>query len=141
MKACSKCQEVKPLEDFAKNRRTADGRQNQCRICHRLADKALYNKGEGRKQAIVANRKQAVRENRIRIREYLLTHPCVDCGNDDPRVLEFDHVAGKKHKAIAQMHAYSWNTLQAEIAKCEVRCANCHRLKTVDQFGHYADVP
>jgi len=46
----------------------------------------------------------------------------------DPVVLEFDHTADKK-AAVAQLVAggYSWCAILQEIAKCEVRCANCHR--------------
>ncbi|SRR5258705_1947561 len=76
----------------------------------------------------IKNRK----EIKQKIAEYLLNHPCVDCGNSDIRVLEFDHVRGKKFKAISMMVSlsYSWITILKEIAKCEIRCANCHRIKT-----------
>lgn len=58
--------------------------------------------------------------------------PCVDCGCINPVLLEFDHVRGKKEKCISNMvrGAYSIDTIQKEIDKCEVRCANCHRLIT-----------
>ena len=72
------------------------------------------------------------KENKKLIQEYLSTHPCVDCGNPNPIVLEFDHVRGKKHKAVSVMviESFSWVTILKEIAKCEVRCANCHRIVT-----------
>jgi hypothetical protein len=55
---------------------------------------------------------------------------CVDCGERDPIVLDFDHVRGEKRENIARM--YNWNTesVRVELAKCEVRCANCHRRMT-----------
>ncbi len=58
--------------------------------------------------------------------------PCVDCGCVNPVLLEFDHVRGEKEKCISDMvrGAYSIDTIQKEIDKCEVRCANCHRLIT-----------
>lgn len=60
-------------------------------------------------------------------------HPCVDCGESDPIVLEFDHVKGKKLNNI--MTLVNWvaasSTLDEEIKKCSVRCANCHRRITV----------
>lgn len=67
-------------------------------------------------------------KNASRVWVYLLNHPCVDCGNDDPYVLQFDHVRGEKHKNVSKMLSgtYGWDTIQREIDKCEVRCANCH---------------
>lgn len=64
--------------------------------------------------------------------KYLETHPCVDCGENDPVVLEFDHVRGEKEFNIADVarNAVGREKLQEEIQKCEVRCANCHRRKT-----------
>lgn len=63
---------------------------------------------------------------------YLKSHPCVDCGEDDPIVLQFDHVNGKKFKAVTTLanHGYSWSTIENEISKCLVRCANCHARET-----------
>lgn len=63
---------------------------------------------------------------------YLANHPCVDCGEPDPIVLEFDHVRGEKRFNIADAvsKGVSLDTMIAEVAKCEVRCANCHRRVT-----------
>ncbi len=70
---------------------------------------------------------------------WLRTHPCVDCGEVDVVVLDFDHVRGRKRDGIAQLiHlGVSTKTLDTEIAKCEVRCANCHRRKTARERGWY----
>src|SRR5713101_3507910 len=71
-------------------------------------------------------------DNRTKLFAYLSQHPCVDCGETDAHVLEFDHVKGKKSNNISKMvmDGYSWSTIETEIAKCEVRCANCHRIST-----------
>lgn len=63
---------------------------------------------------------------------YLAIHPCVDCGEANAIVLEFDHVRGNKKSSIARMinDCKNWEDIEAEIEKCEVRCANCHRKKT-----------
>ncbi len=57
---------------------------------------------------------------------------CVDCGEDNPVVLDFDHVVGEKVMNISDMArtCYSRDTLMDEIDKCEVRCSNCHRIVT-----------
>ena len=65
---------------------------------------------------------------------------CKDCGLSDPRVLEFDHreQTSKVH-AVAHMvsFSYSYERIIAEIDKCEVRCANCHKLRTGIQLDWY----
>ena len=81
------------------------------------------------------NRKKGVLRNRIYVDEYLKNHPCVDCGNSDIRVLEFDHVRGIKddHICKAVRNAWSLERLKKEIAKCEIRCCNCHRIVTINR--------
>ena len=79
------------------------------------------------------------RRNKERLLEYLLVHPCVDCGEPDPIVLEFDHVTGEKRFQIGDAvsgSTRSWSLIFSEIEKCEVRCANCHKRKTCRQLGH-----
>lgn len=56
---------------------------------------------------------------------------CVDCGYaEHPHALEFDHVRGEKKFAIGSGHCRGAEALMAEIEKCEVVCANCHRVRT-----------
>jgi 5-methylcytosine-specific restriction endonuclease McrA len=76
-------------------------------------------------------------EIRLFLTAYLIAHPCVDCGEADARVLDFDHV-GEKSFGISTAIANSLNveTVGAEIAKCEVRCANCHRRRTYETRGY-----
>ena len=82
---------------------------------------------------------KAIRRRYRRIFLYLLDHPCVDCGEKDPLVLEFDHVRGEKKREVSKLlcNGYAWKTIRAEIKKCVVRCANCHRHKT-HELGDYA---
>lgn len=83
------------------------------------------------------NKKGRVR-NKEFVQNFLKTHPCVDCGETDIIVLEFDHVRGVKLDSISGMvrDARSLKAISDEIAKCEVRCANCHRRKTVTEREH-----
>ena len=57
---------------------------------------------------------------------------CIDCGEDESILLEFDHVRGDKVANVSDMvgRAHSIKSMKEEIRKCEVRCANCHRRKT-----------
>ncbi len=74
------------------------------------------------------------------VREYLESHPCITCGETDPIVLDFDHRdSSTKIKAISHMMAFAGtDTIKAEIAKCDVRCANCHRRKTAIELNWYS---
>lgn len=63
--------------------------------------------------------------------EWKLKHGCADCGYDaHAEALDFDHVRGEKMFDISQRPQYTIARLTAEIAKCEVVCANCHRART-----------
>jgi len=137
MKRCPKCAVWLPLDKFA-SRRAGQGKASYCRACqseyckgHYERNKSLHN----RRRYFNQNRYKA--RNRRKIAEYLAGHPCIDCGESDTRVLEFDHVRGTKERNISNFvqAGWAWQRIVAEIAKCEVRCANCHRRKTVQQFG------
>lgn len=65
------------------------------------------------------------------IRQYKVEKGCIDCGyNAHHAALDLDHVRGKKMFTMGSFGGRSWAQLMAELEKCEVRCANCHRLKT-----------
>lgn len=85
----------------------------------------------------------AQKRHRLRVRarlfNFLSNYSCIDCGERDPVVLDFDHrVPNQKFKSVAKMLSghYSWNSVLAEIKKCDIRCANCHRRKSYVQFGY-----
>jgi hypothetical protein len=63
---------------------------------------------------------------------------CVDCGEHELVVLDFDHADGKIAAVSRLAHREcSLARLDEEIAKCSVRCANCHRRRTAEEFGYY----
>lgn len=73
------------------------------------------------------------------VKKYLQDNPCVDCGYDDWRALEFDHTGDDKTDAIANLLRLdvSLARLKHEIRKCDVRCANCHRIITFQRAGSW----
>lgn len=76
-------------------------------------------------------------ENLRLLLHYLRAHPCVDCGEADPIVLDFDRRDPiPKRVAVSKLVWRStWAYIEAEMAKCDVRCANCHRRRTAVEFG------
>ena len=134
-KRCSTCGEVKPLEEFNKLKKAKDGRQWNCRDCN----KANHYKDWDRHMAqIRARRARRIAENRVWLIEYLEVHPCVDCGEADIVVLEFDHLRDK-HSNVSRLvlGGFEWAKVVAEIAKCEVVCANCHTRRTAERGRTY----
>ncbi len=70
------------------------------------------------------------------IQDYKVTHGCVDCGyNAHPHALEFDHIPerGKKKFLISHGAGRKIEKVLAEIAKCDLVCANCHRVRTAQR--------
>jgi hypothetical protein len=87
-----------------------------------------------------SRRNQRDRDVRKRLRAFIegykATHPCVNCGESDPLVLEFHHRdQGLKKKDVANIATGNWSiaVLKKEIEKCDVLCANCHRRKTAGE--------
>lgn len=73
------------------------------------------------------------RDKKIRLQQ-LLGGQCVDCGLDDPDVLEFDHIDPTvKTFTIGPNLRIAWADLEIEAYKCVLRCANCHRRRTRQQ--------
>ena len=139
-KQCAHCREEKAIDEFAYSNRLLGKRQKHCRACMSMFNKNSYNKKTPEeKQKIYDNRTKRRENARQYVWDYLASNPCIDCGETDPRLLEFDHVRGKKKAAISVLASgrYSIETIQAEIAKCEVRCTSCHRKKTYRDRGWF----
>ena len=135
MKICTNCKTKKPLEDFQKRSSAKDGHTNLCKLCKRNYDNSYYKNNPKRSEYIRNNQKMRELETNKYIIEYLLKNPCVDCGENDIVVLEFDHVRGEKRGVISVIKRSSLKSVKKEIEKCEVRCANCHRRKTAKQLN------
>jgi hypothetical protein len=141
MKQCRICGVVKLLEEFpSKHKKIGASLRSYCYECQRNYCRQYYikNKPEYNRRRRVVQRAMRDR-NRMLVHEYLLEHRCVDCGERDVRVLEFDHVRGKKLGNISELAggAVAWRRIEEELAKCEVRCANCHRRRTGKVLGWF----
>ena len=134
---CRTCLQEKPEDAFSYKNKAKGIRHTQCKGCSKAYCAEHYQCHAKRyKDRAITN--SAVRREELhrRLYEYLAGHPCVDCREADPLVLELDHRDQKeKLHNLSRMwyNGYSWQKIEAEIAKCEVRCANCHRRRTAKQ--------
>ncbi len=139
MKTCTRCGETKPLHQFPPVRRSEpEKRQCWCRACFSEANKRNYWKHpESVRSRVGRNSSRRRAESQRRAIEYLVAHPCVDCGERDIICLQFDHLTDKTFDVSVMISTgASWHRILAEIAKCEVRCANCHARKTARERGY-----
>jgi hypothetical protein len=135
---CGGCGEIKPVEEFPFRDRARGRRRTRCKACMREYARAHYRRNKDRYAKGDWSRKRcARREVNREIADYLRSHPCVDCGETDPVVLDFDHRDGvEKVETIAFLRARGRREdLFVEIEKCDVRCANCHQRRTAKQFA------
>ena len=137
IKVCIKCHVTKPITDFGFINRALGRRQSWCRPCDAAYKREWYAKNREEHIAKVRlSNLRTTRENQARVWAYLTEHPCVDCGETDPLVLEFDHLRDKRQTvSFMVQRRWCWSTIETEIQKCEVRCANCHRRKTARERG------
>jgi hypothetical protein len=116
----------------------AHGRSGMCK-----QHKSEYNREHylANKQLYLDKARASDERYKLKVRtfivDYLQAHPCA-CGESDPVVLDFDHNDGvEKVSAISDMmrNHVRLEKIQTEIEKCVVRCANCHRRRTAEQFN------
>lgn len=89
-----------------------------------------------RRQQVDEARARARARARQWVKAYLRAHPCVDCGEADVRVLEFDHrdpLSKVANISRLTTGGCSVTMIEREVAKCDVRCANCHRRRTMQE--------
>lgn len=142
-KTCYGCRRDLPLHDFAYADRKTGKRQGYCRECQ-----AEYRRGhyQRNRSTYIAWAERQARDRYSAqvalLHDYLRAHPCVDCGERNITVLEFDHIDGstKIMELSKMLGRRSWGVILDEIGKCDVRCVNCHRRRTARQQGWPARV-
>ena len=139
---CNHCQKYKDPEEFNWRFKALGIRNPACRDCQHAFNKDYYE-GDAKERHLqqVKERTEAAREAaRDYVYQFLLKHPCEVCGERDPIVLEFHHV-GEKDMTVTRMVSGGWSIkrIQAELDKCQVLCASCHRRVTAKERGWYRD--
>jgi hypothetical protein len=125
---CYRCGELKPAEEFAWRRKSKNQRDSFCRPCRSAYKREHYlaNRQRYRDQAAASKRRLRLERTEALI-EYFAAHPCADCGETDPVVLEFHHLRDKAFNIGKELVDTPWERVLAEMEKCDVVCANCHR--------------
>lgn len=130
LKICGRCKLEKSVEEFS---RFGIGYQPVCKLCN-SEYQANYRKDHPDR---CAARTRAWKLSQLELSKcYLIAHGCKDCGNTDFRVLEFDHILGLRFGYVTnlvRLHGWNSQVVQTELAKCEVRCANCHKIRHYEE--------
>lgn len=136
-KICTKCKIEKSCYKFNKNKSRKDGLQNICKRCSRARSKEYYQNNKEKHKKVIKKRNDKLRLiNREYVVDYLRNHPCVDCGETNILFLEFDHRSDKDGGISKMINCpVGLDKLKREIQKCDVRCMQCHRIKTSIEFN------
>ena len=135
MKYCPGCQSTKDEIYFSKRSDKPWLFRSRCKACYAAAANARYHLDDGK----TARERNATKRgiNQRYVYDYLSTHPCVDCGESNWVVLEFDHVRGDKWRNICDIMLMEPELVISEIAKCDSVCANCHKIRTYTRAGSW----
>jgi len=136
MKHCPKCNNDLQLSEFyIRKLGPRSGKlYEKCKNCMKVRGRSYYKSNHDRQLDLaLIRRRRAYKEKRdflIKIKDV----PCPDCGRKyPPYVMDFDHQDPKhKTKEVSYMFTRNWSLdkIKLESKKCEVVCANCHRIRT-----------
>jgi len=128
-KKCIECEKTYPVKFF----RWADSsrllRLSRCRYCDKNLQSEKYYRN---KSQYLESNYRSYQKLRV-ILDECKNNPCIDCGNSyPPYVMDFDHRDPKTKVAKVSALTYwgSEKKLLDEVAKCDLVCSNCHRIRT-----------
>ena len=135
MKQCVTCGEWKEEEEFNFKITSIGLRSSSCRGCKKKQQRTWYLDHQDQEKERVRRRRITARdEAREYIWNYKKSHPCEQCGESDPVVLDFHHVRGKGADVgrLIQDGA-GLERIKVEISLCIILCSNCHRKLTASE--------
>lgn len=127
LKHCSVCKKLQPKTEYYKWNKTKDGLMSRCKSCHSTKQKAFR---EGNKEHVQAQTQ--ARRNALKLKAVLyLGDQCADCLQKYPLcVYDFHHIdPSTKENDVGSLIQSSWEFVKAELDKCVLLCANCHRCR------------
>jgi len=149
MKTCRCCGATRDDKEFHSKGRGQ--RDTLCRGCRQERERAEYalslspdelnrltqlREARGLSPAEKEKRRQRwsreLKAMRVRrLNDYKRAQPCKDCGQHlIPEAMDFDHLGDKSFDISKGNRKRSWPAVLSEIAKCDLVCANCHRVRT-----------
>lgn len=133
-KTCPNCKLVKHETEFHWRNKAKGMRQVWCKPCA-IGRRVQHYKNNKTKYHSYNIRRR--RELFDKVYAFLEGKSCLDCEESNPIVLDFDHVRGVKIAGVTVLanRNFSWLKIQEELQKCEVVCANCHRIRTAKRAG------
>lgn len=141
---CGLCKETKHFSNFNKNKTQTLGYQSVCRECNRERSKRYYKENpEKHREEVEKRNKKQKKIVQDFIIKYLKENPCIKCGENDLRTLQFDHrnPTDKVNDVSSLIGGRSsLKKIVDEISKCDVLCANCHSKRTSEQFNWYKQI-
>jgi hypothetical protein len=129
MKTCGKCGDPKPNDEFALQNKKTGQRASYCRGCRRIYGRVHYSKNK----ELYIDRNERAHARLLEFLHSLKRGPCMDCGGTfHPCAMDFDHRDSKeKVSNVSELFSrVSRRKLLEEVAKCDLVCANCHRVRT-----------
>jgi hypothetical protein len=138
MRTCTVCKQRKHIKAFGFRDNARGRRDRTCKACVAAASRTAATPQAEVDRNTGQSRGERSRTLQARVWRYLAQHPCIDCGETDPIVLDFDQVEPDSSRdSLYQLvhQGASWSALLSEIGRCDVRCANCRRRRTAAQFG------
>lgn len=134
-KICTKCEKRKEINEFSFKSKSREIRRADCKECFKELTQKHYKENKASYKEVGKRRREA---SRIYILDYLSNKECIDCGTNDIRVLEFDHLDNKEYEiSVLVTRGYSIETIEKELSKCVIRCKNCHAIKTAIDRNNY----
>ena len=122
-KICTKCGLEKPISEFNNNRTKSDGKQSECKECHKLLCSKYYGQNKSRYRNNSKNKREAIR-NYLNI---IKSTGCALCDEKDVACLDFHHLRDKDYTIADLVRNENFSKIKEEITKCIVLCANCLR--------------
>lgn len=139
MRHCSKCLKLRRLSSFYRRKTgpRAGEHYEKCIKCMRARGVMYYHSNHERQLRLAIIRRHRAHKFKKSFVDKIKSKPCADCGKIyPPIVMDFDHrIDSEKIREIARMITGNWSleNIQREMAKCDIVCANCHRIRTFNK--------
>ena len=134
-KICGECNVEQPIENYVFKNKIKGIRQRECKNCHKKHMKIYYEKNKSKHLPIIKARKKKFKQELRQFMIDLKSKPCLDCKQSFHwSAMDFDHLKDKSCEIATMVkNLRPKQVILDEIAKCELVCSNCHRIRTFNR--------